>query len=275
MNYSQQEIQDLTQMAKRMRLAALDMTLSTGQGGAHLGGGMSCMEILAVLYGKVMKFDVQNPLNKERDRFLPSKNHCVLAHLPALAEVGYISREELCEFQKNGGRLTSYPKRPEIGLEYAGGSLGMALALGIGIALSARQQQKKNTIYVLLGDGELNEGSNWEAFMAAGHYRLNNLVAIIDRNHLAYDGNTEEVMGLESLQAKLESFRWQVSCCDGHKMESLLTAFADRAGHGPQVILADTVKGKGVSFMENRPEWHHHVLTQEQYEQAKKEIMES
>ena len=263
----------LTEMARRMRLDALDMALAAGSGGAHLGGSLSCVEILAVLYGEILRFDAKNPLDENRDRFIPSKNHCVLAHIPALAEAGFVAHDEILEFQKNGGRLTGYPRRPEIGLEYSGGSLGMALSVGIGMALAAREQRRPSQIYILLGDGELNEGSVWEALMSAAHYGLDHLTAIVDRNHLSYDGDTEAVMGLDSLGAKLESFGWQVSSCDGHSTQALLEAFADRKPGRPHAIIAETVKGKGVSFMENRPEWHHHRLSSEEHAQARREVL--
>lgn len=263
----------LDEIAKRMRLDALDMALAAGSGGSHVGGSLSCIEILAVLYGEILRFDVKNPLDPSRDRFIPSKNHCVLAHIPALAEAGFIPHEEILEFQKNGGRLTGYPRRPEIGLEYSGGSLGMALSVGIGMALAAREQGRPSRVYILMGDGELNEGSVWEAFMSAAHYGLDNLTAIIDRNHLSYDGDTEAVMGLDSLEDKLTSFGWYVSQCDGHSTRELLEAFRDTKAGCPHVIIAKTVKGKGVSFIENRPEWHHHRLSQEEYDRARREIL--
>lgn len=263
----------LTEMAKRMRLDALDMALAAGSGGSHVGGSLSCIEILAVLYGAVLRFDTENPLDLNRDRFIPSKNHCVLAHIPALAEVGFISHEEILDFQKNGGRLTGYPRRPEIGLEYSGGSLGMALSVGIGMALAAREQGRPSRSYILLGDGELNEGSIWEGFMSAAHYGLDNLTAIVDRNHLSYDGDTETVMGLDSLSGKLDSFGWHVSLCDGHSPLALLEAFQDTRAGRPHAIIAETVKGKGVSFIENRPEWHHHTLSQKEYDQARREVL--
>lgn len=266
----------LEAMAKRMRLAALDMALEAGESGSHLGGGLSCIEILAVLYGAVMKYDVKNPEAPERDRFFPSKNHCVLAHFPALAEAGFIEKEELLEFKKDGGRLTGYPKNLEIGLEYSGGSLGMAISVAIGTALSLRERKMKNRVYVLMGDGELNEGSIWEAFMSAAHYGLSNLTVIIDRNHLCYDGDTEEVMAISPLSDKMKSFGWNVVECDGHSVESLLEAFekqTDLESKGkPTIIIAETVKGKGVSFIENKREWHHNRLSKAQYEQAVEEV---
>lgn len=272
LDWNIEDIDALKAMSKRMRLDAMDMALASGNNGSHLGGSLSCTEILAVLYGKVMRYDVRAPYAPDRDRFIPSKNHCVLAHIPALAEAGYIDRSEILEFQKDGGRLTGYPRRQEIGLEYSGGSLGMAISVGIGIAIKCREMKLDNKIYVLMGDGELNEGSIWEAFMAAAHYHLDNLVAIIDRNHLSYDGDTEDVMGLEPLEDKLKCFNWHVSVCDGHNVESLLRAFADDEAGSPHVIIADTVKGKGVSFIENRREWHHHRLSKDEYDQAVKEI---
>lgn len=270
---SAQKAEELREMAKRMRLDALDMALSTGQKGSHLGGSLSCIEILAVLYGEVLRIDPKRPEWKERDRFIPSKNHCTLAHFPALAEAGYIDKSELVEFTKDGGRMTGYPRNLEIGLEYSGGSLGMAISVGIGIALASREQGKNNRVYVMMGDGELNEGCIWEAFMSAYQYRLDNLVVIIDRNHLSYDGDTEEVMALESLEDKMKAFNWNTICCNGHDTGDLLRAFSAIKEGVPNIIIADTVKGKGVSFIENRREWHHSRISQEQYEQARQEVL--
>ena len=270
---SEENVKRRAEMSKRMRLAGLDMALASGNNGSHLGGSFSSIEILSVLYGEVMKYNVKNPLDPNRDRFIPSKNHCVLAHIPALAEAGYITYEETLEFQKDGGRLTGYPQRQEIGLEYSGGSLGMAVSVGIGIALSAREKKKTSQIYILMGDGELNEGSVWEAFMSAAHYKLDNLTVIIDRNHLSYDDNTEKIMAIENLADKMNSFNWFVSKCDGHSVKDLLEAFSEHEDKKPHIVIADTVKGKGVSFIENRPEWHHHSITKKQYEQAREEVM--
>lgn len=267
------KISELKEMSKRMRLDALDMALSSGNYGSHLGGSLSCIEIMSVLYGDILNYDIKNPISPNRDRFIPSKNHCVLSHIPALAEVGFISHEEITEFQKDGGRLTGYPQRPEIGLEYSGGSLGMAISVGIGIALSAKEHQKDFHTYILMGDGELNEGSVWEAFMSAAHYKLDNLTVIIDRNHLSYDGNTEDIMGIDNLYDKLISFNWHVSSCDGHNIAELLGAFRNSALSKPHAIIADTVKGKGISFIENRPEWHHHRLSKAEYEAARAELL--
>ena len=325
------QIDELRSLAKQVRLDGLEMAKTSGRGGAHLGGSFSAVEILTVLYGYAMRFDPEKPEWDGRDRFLPSKNHCVLAHLPVLARSGFFDVAELQEFQKNGGRLTGYPLRPEIGLEYSGGSLGMAISVGVGQALTLREKYGNSgetdvadgerglsagetidvqiegaaegtvipRVFVLMGDAELNEGSIWEAFMSAAHYKLSNLIAIIDRNHLSYDGNTEDVMAIEPLEDKLRAFGWDVVTCDGHDVADLVRAFdealdcvggcvggkadgvgksdasvVEKADEGkPHVIIADTIKGKGVSFMESVPSYHHASITEEQYEQAKAEIM--
>ncbi len=273
LNNSEENKIRLQELARQIRLDAMDMALASGNNGSHLGGSLSCVEIMAVLYGEILRLNPENPNWEERDRFIPSKNHCVLAHFPALAACGYIEREELKEFQKDGGRLTGYPRNLEIGLEYSGGSLGMALSVAIGMALSFREREMKNRAYVLVGDGELNEGSNWEAIMSAAQYHLDNVVLIVDRNHLSYDGDTEKVMGVAPLDDKFRSFGWNAITCDGHDVGQLLEAFSEIEQGGPNVIIADTVKGKGVSFMENRPEWHHSRISQQQYEIARQEIM--
>ncbi len=258
----------LADMSKRMRKDALDMALASGNYGSHLGGSLSAIEIMATMYGAVLNFDNFD----DRDIFIPSKNHCVLAHIPALAEAGFIPHEEILEFQKDGGRLTGYPARPEIGLEYSGGTLGMAISVGIGMAIAAKEKKSAREIYILMGDGELQEGSIWEAFMSAAHFKLDNLTAIIDRNKLSLDGATEEIMSLDSIADKLKSFNWHVTECDGHNTFELLKAFADKSDK-PHAIIAHTIKGKGVSFMENNFEYHHHTLSEKNYKLAMAEIM--
>ncbi len=278
---SEENVNRITEMTRRMRLMGLDMALSTGNGGSHLGGSFSCMEILAALYGEILNISPETVGSPERDIFIPSKNHCVLAHIPALAEAGFIEKDEIMEFQKNGGRLTGYPMRKEIGLEYSGGSLGMAISVAIGMAL-AEPEGSKRKFYVLMGDAELNEGSIWEAFMSAAHFKLDNVIAIIDRNHLSYDGDTEDVMALGDLTGKMRSFGWYVSECNGRYVGDILRAFDERyeadeikaeAMGKPQVVIADTIKGMGVSFMEGRPEWHHRRLSKEEYETARAEVL--
>lgn len=274
MNRMEENVSRLREMAIRMRKMALDMALSAGPKGAHIGGGFSCMEIMAVLYGEVLRVDPGNPLNPGRDRLLISKNHCTIAHFPALVEKGFIREEELASYTVNGSRLIGYPYDPEIGLEYSGGSLGMAISVGVGQALSGKKKGLPYRVYVLMGDGELNEGSIWEAFMSAKQFALDNLTVIIDRNHLCYDGTTEEVMQLGDLSAKMRAFGFNTIDCNGHDIADLLRAFDSPAEGIPTAIICDTVKGKGLSFAENRPEWHQRAITQEQYEIALADLME-
>lgn len=273
MNRTEENVNRLRDMAVRMRKMALDMAFSAGPKGAHIGGGFSAMEIMAVLYGEVLKVDPKNPLYPGRDRLLISKNHCTIAHFPALVEKGFLKEEELSSYTVNGSRLIGYPYDPEIGLEYSGGSLGMAISVGVGQAISAKKKELDYRVFVLMGDGELNEGSIWEAFMSAKQFALDNLTVIIDRNHLCYDGTTEEVMQLGNLSAKLESFGFHTVNCNGHSIADLLRAFDDISGEEPNAVICDTVKGKGLSFAENRPEWHQKAITQEQYNIAMADLM--
>ena len=272
-NRSEENISRGREMAVRMRKMALDMALSAGSKGAHIGGGFSAMEIMAVLYGEVLRIDPANPLKPQRDRLLISKNHCTIAHFPALVEKGYLKEDELSSYTANGSRLIGYPYDPEIGLEYSGGSLGMAISVGVGQAISAKKKNMDYNVYVLMGDGELNEGSIWEAFMSARQFCLENLTVIIDRNHLCYDGTTEEVMQLGDLTAKMKSFGFNVIDCNGHDIADLLKAFDSLSDSEPNAIICDTVKGKGLSFAENRPEWHQKAITQEQYDIALADLL--
>ena len=265
-NNTPENIEKLKEMSKRMRKMALDMALTAGPKGAHIGGGFSCMEIMAVLYGSILRIDSNNPLKEERDRLLVSKNHCTIAHFPALVERGYLKEEELSSYSENGSRLIGYPYNPSIGLEYSGGSLGMAISVGVGQAYAAKKKGQPQRVYVLMGDGELNEGSIWEAFMSAAQYKLGNLTAIIDRNHLCYDGTTEAVMAIDDIFAKMKAFNWQTIGCNGHDIADLLRAFSEIDENRPSIIIADTVKGKGLSFAEGRPEWHQKAITKEQYD---------
>lgn len=269
-------LERLRQMAARMRLSALAMALGAGRHGAHLGAAMSSMEIMAALYGRVLRFDPANPAWPDRDRFIASKGHCVLSLYAALAEVGFLSRETLATFGQNGSCLAGHPcMNMDLGLEYSSGSLGMGLGVSVGMALDARQKGRAHRVFVLLGDGELNEGSNWESFMAGAHYKLDNLVAIVDRNQLQLDGPTEEIMALGDVAAKIAAFGWNVKELDGHDIGQLLSALEAKNEGRPLAVVAHTVKGKGVSFMENVKEWHHAALNQAQYDQAVQEVREA
>lgn len=262
----------LNEMAKRVRRSVVDMAHAAGAGGAHLGGGLSCVEIMTALYGGVFNFDKENPTDVNRDRFLTGKAHCILTQYSVMEELGIITEEEKYTFKQDGGLLIGYPKNPRIGLEYSGGTLGMALSVGVGMAIDAKMKKREHKIYVMIGDGECNEGIVWEAIMTANKYKLSNLVIIVDRNKLQLSGTTEEVMDMGDLGKKFAEFGCNVQEVDGHDIGQLLNAYQNLSADAPNVIIAHTVKGKGVSFVENHVEWHQNVLNDEQYEIAIKEL---
>jgi len=275
MDIRDEEIRKIEGMAKVMRYKALKMAFSAGANGAHLGAGMSSMEILASLYGGIMKFDAKNPRCKNRDRLIISKAHCVLSYYTALVQAGFIDDQDLDLFETNEGYLPGHPVMNEDkGIEFSGGSLGLGLSLGVGMALAAKKTEKDHRIFVILGDGECDEGSVWEAAMSAAHFKLDNLVAIIDRNRLQYDGETHDIMDLGDFNSKWQSFGWETTEIDGHNVAEIYDSLnGGRKTIGkPYVVIANTVKGKGVSFMENRREWHHARLTKDQYDAAIKEL---
>lgn len=262
-------------MADRMRRNALAMALGAGPLGAHLGSGLSVIEICAVLYGEVMKLDPRAPCWKDRDRFLLSKGHGCLGYYTALAEAGFLTVEELGTFERPEGFLSGHPSmHMEKGIELSSGSLGLGLSVGIGITLAGRRSGRTYTTYVLMGDGECNEGSVWEAAMAASHFKLDKLVAVIDANGMQSDGPCEAIMNMGEVEAKWRSFGWETVAVDGHDVGALYDAFTSprRESNKPFIVIASTVKGKGVSFMENNNEWHHNRLTQAQYDAAMQEL---
>lgn len=264
----------LKEFAYNMRKSALDTALAAGKLSTHLGGGLSIIDITATLYGAVMKLDPQNPTWEERDRFILSKGHGVIGYYTALAERGFIPKEELQTFERTGSALLGHPVMNRAkGIEFTNGSLGMGLSLGIGVALAGKSAGKDYKTYVLMGDGECDEGSVWEAAMSAPQFKLDNLVAIIDKNNFQLGGRNEEVLDLLDLGAKWASFGWEVIEVDGHDHCQLYDAFTKPGLTGkPRCVIANTVKGKGISFAEHNNDWHHAVLTQSQYEQALQDI---
>ncbi len=265
------EIQD---MAKRMRKKALDMALTAGASSSHFGGGLSIVDITATLYGAIMKLDPKNPKWENRDRFILSKGHGVLGYYTALSEIGYISEKDLKTFEKDGTYLFGHPvMNRSKGIEFSNGSLGMGLSLGIGVALAGKRKNIDYKVYVLMGDGECNEGSVWEAAMAGPHYKLDNLVAILDKNNLQQTGTNSEIMSVGDLGSKWKSFGWQVFEIDGHNVPEIYDTFLSvKDQNGPVAIVANTVKGKGFSFAENNNAWHHAPLSSSQYEAALEEL---
>lgn len=240
----------------------------------HTGGALSSTDIMTALYYGVMNLNPQEPESKDRDRFILSKGHSVEPLWCILADKGFFDKEELKTFSAFGTRLIGHPNNKVPGVEMNTGSLGHGLAVGSGMALAAKKDHGTYRTFVVMGDGEQAEGSVWEAAMFASHYQLDNLVAIVDRNKLQISGQTEDVMGLEPFADKWEAFGWHVVSIDGNSMEELLEVLSpsQTVKDRPTLIVANTTKGKGVSFIENKTEWHHKVPTAEQYNQAINEL---
>jgi transketolase len=248
------------------------MSLVAGASSSHFGGSLSTVEILATLYNNILKFDSSNPLWEDRDRFILSKGHACLGYYSALYEKGYFKKEDLNLFEQNGSFLLGHPViNKKKGIEFSNGSLGMGLSLGIGVALAAKKKNKDYKVFVLIGDGECNEGSVWEASMSAAHFKLNNLTTILDNNNLQQTGTNEEIMSTRKLGDKWKSFNWDVKEIDGHDVKQILAAF-NHVSEKPKLILANTIKGRGFSFSENNNDWHHNIMTKKQYDDALKEL---
>lgn len=260
---------ELEHMARFMRQKILEASLACNLS-AHLGGGLSIVDITATLYGTILRFDRYNPLWEDRDRFILSKGHGVLGFYSALLAAGLISEEKFKTFQHNGSDLIAHPvMNHALGIESSNGSLGHGLSMAIGLALAAKRKRQDHKIYVLLGDGECNEGSVWESIMSAAQFKLDNLIAIIDYNRLQSDGDARQIMDLGDLCGKLQGFGWDACDVDGHDIRALLSALTQTPLVGkPRVLVAHTIKGKGIPFMENNNDWHHNRLTQANYERA-------
>jgi transketolase len=268
---------DLSVLASRIRRDVVRMVYGAQSG--HIGGSLSATDIMAVLYTQIMRHDPQRPDWPDRDRFVMSKGHCTPVQYALLAELGYLPVEELDTFRKRGTRLQGHSVLGKpAGVENSAGALGMGLSFGLGIALGARlREQHEVSVYVLMGDGEQNEGQVWEAAMAAAYHGADNLVAIIDRNRIQNDDFTINQMGTEPLAEKYRAFGWEVrEGLDGHdfaQIEDGLRWARDHRGQ-PACVIFDTVKGKGVSFMENNPGFHGAAPNAEQYDAAMRELGE-
>lgn len=259
-------------MAREIRRDIIQTIFEAGSG--HPGGSLSELEILVSLYFRVMRHDPENPRWPERDRLILSKGHASPGLYAVLSKAGYIPREELSTFRKLNSRLQGHAHPMTPGVEMNSGSLGMGLSFALGCALAARLSQKDYTVYAILGDGECDEGEIWEAAMSAAHHGATNLVAIVDRNRIQNDRFTDEVMKLEPLAAKWRAFGWRVLETPGHDFPALLQTLekARKRRARPTAIIAHTVKGKGVTFMENNPAFHGRAPTQEEYDKAMEEL---
>ncbi len=267
-----QTVAELEQTAKDLRRLVIKMLCEAKSG--HPGGSLSSADIVTALYFRIMKHDSQNPDWAERDRFIMSKGHAVPIVYAAMSRTGYFPEDELMTLRKIDSRLQGHPSVKDLpGLEASTGSLGQGLSIGLGMALANRMDGLDGTVYVVLGDGEIQEGQVWEAAMTSAHYKADNLVAILDRNGFQLDGTTDEIMNVDPLVEKWEAFGWRVLSIDGHDMKQVVDALETAADPGrPTAIVAETVKGKGVSFMENDNDYHGKAPTPEQVELAMKEL---
>lgn len=265
-------VSDLKNHAKHMRVLSLQMAYNCGVS-THLGGGLSLVEAMAVLYGAVM--NDQNLPYAEKDKFILSKGHGVLGLYAALAEFCIIEEKTLDTFLMDGSDFIAHPvMKPELGLEASSGSLGQGISMAVGLALAAKKKGYGYQTYVLCGNGEFNEGSVWEACMSAVNFQLDNFTLFLDNNHMQSDGFSEMVMDVSGQYAgTLKAMGFQVIEIDGNDVEQVYNAFMEpRLLHKPKAIIGNTIKGKGISFMENSPEWHHNRLTRDQFDAALREV---
>ena len=266
------EKSDLKIISAAVRKDIIKMLGTAGSG--HPGGSLSSVELVTALYFGHMKYNPRNTNDPDRDYFILSKGHACPVLYAVLSQMECITGDELCTLRKAGSRLQGHPSKGLPGIEISTGSLGYGLSIGAGIAAGIKQLKKANRVYVLMGDGEQQEGSIWEAAMAAAHYKLNNLCAIVDDNGLQIDGPTEKIMNVEPIGDKYRAFGWNVVEIDGHNLDEVNGAYekAKKELHKPTAIIAKTVKGKGVSFMENLAEWHGKAPSKELVEKAMEEI---
>lgn len=269
------KVEALEEKAKNIRLDLLK-EIYYGKSG-HPGGSLSCVEILTVLYFNEMNIDPKDPKADSRDRFVLSKGHASSALYATLAERGYFDKDDLVTFRHIDSPLQGHPDMNKVlGIDMTTGSLGQGLSIANGMAMASKMDSKGYRVYCLLGDGEIEEGQVWEAAMTASKYKLDNLCAIVDCNKLQLTGDTNEIMDInsESIEQKFRSFGFNTITIDGNNIDSLMNAFsvAEQTKGMPTVIIAKTVKGKGISFMENNPDWHGKALSDEEYEMAVKEL---
>ena len=266
---------ELKKKANKLRYHVVEMTTAAGSG--HPGGSLSAADLVSTLYFEVMNHDPKNPGWEDRDRFVLSKGHVAPVLYSALAECGYFPVEDLITLRKLGSKLQGHPVRGKVpGVEMSTGSLGQGLSMACGIALAGKLDKKDYWTYCLLGDGEMQSGQNWEAIMFAAQQKLDHLIAFVDRNRLQIEGDTETVVGLEPLTEKWLAFGWDVYEIDGHNIDHILGAIRNaKTTDSPSVIVMRTVKGKGVSFMENNAGVHGRSCKPDEYEQAMKELKEA
>ncbi len=269
---TQNQIKELEEKAKLIRRLIIQMIAKAGSG--HPGGSLSSTDLITALFFSVLKHDPKNPIWPDRDRFHMSKGHCCPLWYAVLAESGYFPKEELMTLRQLGSLLQGHPDRRTPGVEVSSGSLGQGLSVALGMSLAAKIDKKDYRVYVLMGDGETQEGNIWEAAMAAAHFRRDNICAILDYNGFQIDGATKVIMNLDPVANKWKAFGWHTIEIDGHNMQQILNAYdeAKTIQDKPTIIIARTIKGKGVSFMENAVDFHGRAPTAEEAERALKEL---
>jgi transketolase len=272
MQYTDTQIRELEQKAKQIRRLIIQMLAKAGSG--HPGGSLSATDLITALYFAILRHNPKKPNWPDRDRFHMSKGHCCPLWYAVLAESGYFPKDKLWTLRQLGSILQGHPDRRTPGVEVASGSLGQGLSVALGMSLAAKMDKKDCRVYCLMGDGEIQEGNIWEAAMAAAHYKCDNLCGILDYNGFQIDGRTCDIMNLEPLAAKWQAFGWHTIQIDGHNMKEILAAYleANTVKDKPSIIIARTVKGKGVSFMENVCDFHGRAPTKEEAERALKEL---
>jgi transketolase len=272
MQYAERQIQELEAKTKQIRRLIIQMLTKAGSG--HPGGSLSSADLITALFFAVLRHNPKEPNWPDRDRFHMSKGHCCPLWYAVLAESGYFSIDKLWTLRQLGSILQGHPDRRTPGVTVASGSLGQGLSVALGMSLAAKIDKKDYHVYVLMGDGEIQEGNIWESAMASSHYKCDNICAILDYNGFQIDGKTKDIMDLEPIVAKWQAFGWHSIEIDGHNMKEILSAYqeAKTIKKKPSIIIAHTIKGKGVSFMENVVDFHGRAPTQEEAERALKEL---
>ena len=267
------KINKLKNFAKNIRKNIIFTAFKAGSKSAHIGGALSAADIIAVLYSGIMKIKKTKILDENRDRFILSKGHACLALYAALVEKKFLKKKDLETFESDGSNLLGHPIINKLsGIEFSTGSLGMGLALGVGVALAAKKKQKNYKTYVVLGDGECNEGSIWESVLSASHFKLDNMTIIVDRNNFQQTGKNSSIMDLKNLKNKFKSFGCETVEIDGHDIKQIYKSLINKNLNKPKAIVANTIKGKGIKLFENDNNWHHSIITKSIYKNILKEL---
>ena len=269
-------IKNVKKISAKIRKSILEMAYNARSSAAHIGGALSLADIVSVLFFYSMNYDKKNFLKPERDRFILSKGHACLAYYASLYEKKIINRKELLSFEKSQSFLFGHPvKNKKKGIEFSTGSLGMGLSLGIGLSIALKYKKNSSQVFVIMGDGECNEGSVWESALIAPNLQIDNLTVIIDKNNFQQTGSTDFILKNDNLKSKWESFNWDVYQIDGHNHYQIYNTIKKKKKKKSKLILCNTIKGKGVSFFEGNNDWHHNILSSQLYKNALKEIKQN